>query len=332
MYTPSAPARIAAPARLHLGFLDPAAALGRRFGSIGLGITGLDTVVQAEPAASLCTDGPQAARARAFAERVLAHYDLGAGLALTVESAPPTHAGLGSGTQLALAVGAATLAAHGRSASAAELAALLGRGRRSGIGLNLFEHGGLVVDAGQGQDGGVPPLVSRLDFPENWRIVLVLDAREEGLSGGAERDAFRTLPPLGRDTAAHLCHLTLMGLLPAVAERDFGAFCTHVAEVQGIVGDHFAPAQSGRYTSARVGAALGLATRSLGLAGPGQSSWGPTGFAFAPDETTALEACRALAREFDAERGLDFRVCAPCNHGASRARAPAARSRVSAAS
>ena len=32
---PSAQVRVAAPARLHLGFLDPAATLGRRFGSVG---------------------------------------------------------------------------------------------------------------------------------------------------------------------------------------------------------------------------------------------------------------------------------------------------------
>ena len=37
--------RVAAPARLHLGFLDPAATLGRRFGSVGLVLDGLDTVV-----------------------------------------------------------------------------------------------------------------------------------------------------------------------------------------------------------------------------------------------------------------------------------------------
>lgn len=314
----SALARVAAPARLHLGFLDPAAALGRRFGSIGLGIEGLDTVVTAASAESLQVAGLQAARARAFAERVLAHYDLPGGVSLSVDAVPPSHAGLGSGTQLALAVASAVLGAFDRHAPAAELACLLGRGRRSGIGLSLFDQGGLVVDGGHGRGTHVPPVVSRIPFPRDWHAVLVLDAEVEGLSGSAEREAFGSLPPMPQPTAAHLCHLTLMGLLPAVAEQDFGAFCCSLTEVQGIVGDYFAGAQAGRFTSTRVGEALRYGSDALGLGGIGQSSWGPTGFAFAESRGAAAAACRALEQHFDRARGLTFRVCAPCNHGAVR--------------
>src|SRR3954462_8615933 len=38
--------RVHAPARLHLGFLDPAGTLGRAFGSLGVAITGMETVVE----------------------------------------------------------------------------------------------------------------------------------------------------------------------------------------------------------------------------------------------------------------------------------------------
>ena len=37
--------RVTAPARLHLGFLDLAGGLGRRFGSLGLTLGGLETEV-----------------------------------------------------------------------------------------------------------------------------------------------------------------------------------------------------------------------------------------------------------------------------------------------
>src|SRR4029079_13368167 len=40
-------ARVEAPGRLHLGFLDPSATLGRRFGSVALAIEGMATVVEA---------------------------------------------------------------------------------------------------------------------------------------------------------------------------------------------------------------------------------------------------------------------------------------------
>ena len=66
------PARacVAAPARLHLGFLDPAATLGRRFGSVGLVLDGLDTVVEIAEADSdrfEACGGGDAALARAIA-------------------------------------------------------------------------------------------------------------------------------------------------------------------------------------------------------------------------------------------------------------------------
>lgn len=308
--------RVDAAARLHLGFLDPGAALGRRFGSIGLAIEGLSTSVVATPHDTLQVLGEEATRAGALVERLLAHYGFAPRVRLVVERAIPGHAGLGSGTQLALAVGTALTALNGRRADSGELGALLGRGRRSGIGLSLFEHGGLVVDAGHGSTTVTPPVVTRLAFPADWPIVLIFDQASEGLSGGAERRAFETLEPLPAAAAAHLCHLTLMRILPAVLEHDFAPFADGIGEVQAVVGDHFAAVQDGRYTSARVARAVALLESRFGLRGVGQSSWGPTAFAFAPDQDTATAALAALRENFPHEPGLEFRLCMARNDGA----------------
>ena len=50
-----------APARLHLGFLDPSASLGRRFGSIGVVIEGFETEVQLSAAVAdrITADTPE---------------------------------------------------------------------------------------------------------------------------------------------------------------------------------------------------------------------------------------------------------------------------------
>ncbi|MEQ8493426.1 MAG: hypothetical protein RLW42_04295, partial [Gammaproteobacteria bacterium] len=272
--------RVGAAARLHLGFLDPGGALGRRFGSIGLAIEGLSTEVLAAPHDTLRVTGEEGARASALAEHVIAHFGLPTQGQLHVEQAIPGHAGLGSGTQLALAIGTALTTLHGHAVQATELAAVLGRGRRSGTGLALFEHGGLVVDAGHGAATTTPPVLSQLAFPPDWPIVLIFDHHRKGLSGGAERRAFDELAPLPAAAAAHLCHLTLMRILPAVIERDFAPFAAGIGELQAVVGDHFAAVQSGRYTSPRVSRAIDLLSHRLGLTGVGQSSWGPTAFAF----------------------------------------------------
>ncbi len=193
-------------------------------------------------------------------------------------------------------------------------AVLLGRGARSGIGIGLFTQGGLVVDGGRGAAPTPPPILARVAVPPEWRILLVLDRAAHGLSGQFERDAFAQLPPMADATVGQLCRLVMMAALPALAEADISRFGGAIAEMQALVGDHFAPAQGGRFTSRRVAAALaGLA--EAGAHGVGQSSWGPTGFAFA---TSEAEACRLKAAIADraAAAGLDIMVRRALNRGA----------------
>jgi len=82
-----------------------------------------------------------------------------------------------------------------------------------------------------------------------------------------------------KSTTDRLCHLVLLGLVPAVVEHDLVSFGNAVSELQEHVGKHFAPAQGGSY--ARL--AVERVVRHLeneGLSGVGQSSWGPTIYAF----------------------------------------------------
>jgi beta-RFAP synthase len=227
---------------------------------------------------------------------------------------PPAHVGLGSGTLLALAVGTACASALDDRLETREIAQLAQRGERSGIGIGVFEHGGFLLDGGRGPHSTSPPLLSRLSFPEHWRCVLVLDERHEGLSGVAERKAFGTLAAMTELTAGQLARRVLVGLLPAIAEADFGAFSEHLGQIQAVVGDYFAPAQGGRFTSREVGRVLEQLAADFQLPGIGQSSWGPTGFIFTPDAATAAaveEACRPHLAE-----GLRCLTVRAANHGA----------------
>ena len=310
--------RIEAPARLHLGFLDPSASRGRRFGSIGLALDNLATVVNAAPYAELAVTGARSERARIHAEQVIAHYSVGAELHIDVQQVIPAHVGLGSGTQLALAVGSAVLGACGRTVDIPQLAALLGRGRRSGIGLSLFEQGGLIVDGGHGAHTRSPPVIARLAFPAAWRVVLIVDHADQGLSGRAEKAAFGVLEPMPEALAARICHATLMSLVPAVIEHEFATFSSAIAEVQAIVGDHFAAVQAaGRYSSARVRRAVEYVQARCGLAGVGQSSWGPTAFVFVDTQASAEAVVAELHGQFGAEEGLAFMISAARNRGAA---------------
>ena len=301
--------RVSAGARLHLGFLDLGGDLGRRFGSLGLAIDGFETEIVMRRASHFAVQGGEPARVESLLRRLAETHRLDGAVAVEVVSAIPTHAGLGSGTQLALALSLAFRRLHGLPEDAQADAAALTRGARSGVGLALFRHGGFMLDAGRGPATVLPPIVSHLPFPSDWRVVLLIDEALEGAHGETERAAFAALPPF--PAAADVCHHVLMQVLPGVAETDFPAFGAGISAIQRRLGDHFAPAQGGgRFTSARVGEVAATLERA-GALGVGQSSWGPTGFVFAPDPDAAA-SWAARARE--AARGkLHVRI------GAARA-------------
>lgn len=309
-------ASVVAPARLHMGFVDLNGQRERQFGSLGLGIEEISVSVQATPATGITATGPAADRALDFARQLLDEYRVDGGVRLELTSAIPEHAGLGSGTQLALAVGSAVSELYGLGASTVQLAALLDRGARSGIGIGSFVHGGFIVDAGRGPKTEVPPVISRLEFPDAWRLVLVLDPECRGMSGAPEKAAFEALPPMPADTAERISWLILMRILPALTESDCGQFGAGISEIQAIIGDYFTPVQGGRFTSPRV-AEVAEALQSAGATGIGQSSWGPTGFALFPSETQAYQAIRAARGQASAVDGLELMVCRGRNRAAS---------------
>ena len=307
---------VRAPARLHLGFLDLAGDLGRRFGSLGLTVEGLETHLRVERASTFTVEAEaEQDRARAMLERLAAAWSLPA-VRVTVDRTIPAHAGLGSGTQLALALGTALARLSGRAVTSREIGALLQRGARSGIGIGAFDQGGFLLDGGRGADGGPPPVTARLDFPDDWRVLLIFDLEREGLHGSGEDRAFRDLPPYSPELAGRLCRLVVMQLLPGLVDADLGAVGQAIGEIQREVGDYFAPAQRGRFVSPAVSEVLAWLERQ-GVAGVGQSSWGPTGFALLPDAATAATMCREAEALFGRRfERLRFMVTRGRNRGA----------------
>lgn len=293
--------RIQTPSRLHFGLLGWGPQAPRQFGGVGLMIDapGIDLTV--EPAETWSAEGPLAVRALHVAERMARASVPLVPARILVEQAPEEHVGLGVGTQLSLAVARALmkLAAHPEPSIAA-LAELCGRGLRSGIGLHGFAHGGLIVDGGRQREAGIPPLLAHLDFPPEWSVLVLLPTRLSGLHGTEEVQAFAQLPPIPEPVTDRLCRLVLLGLLPAVIERDLPTFGAALSELQREVGRGFAPAQGGLFARPEL-AAIVAELQALGLHGAGQSSWGPTLYAFS-DEPPERRA--AILRQVQERFGL----------------------------
>ncbi len=307
---------VAASARLHLGFLDMNGGLGRKFGGVGLALDAPATRLTLTRAKTNVVEGPESARALTLLESAQKGLGVEARHQLIIQEAIPAHAGFGSGTQLALAVTAALRRLEDLPHDPAADAALMARGARSGLGAGLFAQGGVVVDGGRGPNTTTPPVIARAEFPQDWRVLVVCDPESVGLHGADEREAFAELPPFGAATSGEICRLVLMQALPALAEKELAPFGAAITRIQEIIGDYFAPAQGGRrFTSARVEAMVGRLLAD-GAAGGGQTSWGPTGFAFVESEAAAR---RLLARHGAEARaqGLEISIHQGLNRGAT---------------
>jgi beta-RFAP synthase len=248
----------------------------RYFGGAGMMIDAPGVVVSVQPADAWSGENE---RALAFARQFAASFpaDAVGPHHVAVDAALPEHAGLGSGTQLGLAV-AAALARSAKLGELpiADLAQRVGRGRRSALGVHGFARGGFLVEAGKRDPATLAPLVARLDFPDDWRLVLTLPEESEGLHGPAEIAAFRHLHEAGVTLPTDaLCRLVLLGMLPALAERDLASFGAALHEFNHKVGEAFATVQGGPYAGARVAEVVEFLRRD-GIAGVAQSSWGPT--------------------------------------------------------
>jgi beta-ribofuranosylaminobenzene 5'-phosphate synthase len=301
-------------ARLHFGFLDPSGRGPRPFGSFGLALDWPRTMLQLRRADAFKAEGAERHRALTYLRRFVDDSGARDAYALHIEEAIPPHSGLGSGTQLALAVGAALAALKGLPLDLNTIAAGADRGKRSGIGIGTFAQGGVVLDGGPGA-GTLPPMLDRLPFPPQWRVLLILDGTGIGLHGASETAAFASLPEFPQSKTAELCRRVLLGALPALAEHDFQTFTAAIGALQAEMGAYYASLQGGAYVNPLVASTLDW-LGSLGLAGIGQSSWGPTGFAFIASE----EAGRALLDEARARADfaqLDFHLVQGRNLGAS---------------
>jgi beta-ribofuranosylaminobenzene 5'-phosphate synthase len=276
--------RIETPSRLHLGLLGWGQANLRQFGGVGLMLNSPKLTIEANLAPAWSANGPLADRtlriARTIARTLQSEGFAPQPLAFQILESPPEHVGLGTGTQLGLAVASLILASLGEpNLTLDRLATITGRGLRSGIGLYGFQQGGLLVDGGRGPASIIPPLLARLPFPEAWSILLVTPRISKGIHGDDERQAFAKLPPMTDRDTDRLCRLVLLNLLPAVVEQDLPAFGSAVESIQGIVGRAFAPIQGGTTLRPEL-EPLADHLRSIRLHGIGQSSWGPTLFAF----------------------------------------------------
>jgi beta-ribofuranosylaminobenzene 5'-phosphate synthase len=234
------------------------------------------------------------------ARNVLKGLNAGGNVSITVRKYYPSHIGLGSGSQLMIAIAQGIAEIFGRSLPVKDLALLVGRGGTSGIGTGAFEHGGFIIDGGHtfGQKGeksdfrpssasrGVrpPPVIVRHEFPAEWGILLAIPNLPAGASGTKETDIFKNYCPIPVEEVRKLCHEILMRMLPGIVEKDLGLFGSSVNAIQDLgfkkVELSLQPKQIPE---------LMKRMRSAGAVCSGMSSFGPTVYAIWDSDLQEIE-------------------------------------------
>ncbi len=151
------------------------------------------------------------------------------------------HVGLGHTTQFRLALAKLSAEYNFKRLSAVELARLVKRGGTSGVGVHVFELGGLVVDGGHStkvkpqalpsdySDAPPPPLIARFDFP--WNVYVLTPEKGRRVFGEEERKAFADFK---QSDAGEVARVVFMKLVPAVAERDISEALEAISLIQGM--------------------------------------------------------------------------------------------------
>jgi len=309
--------RVTTGARLHFGPLAVGAQKGRTFGGVGLMIDtpGWQIDLERSEQDAVCA-ADQTERITGFRERFRRNSTTRVpSCRITVTRHMLSHAGLGSGTQLALAVARGLAALAGDvDIDAIQLAQRTERGQRSAIGTHGFAAGGFLVDAGRPVSGELGALACRLEMPADWRFLLASPQQSTGLSGSSEQRAFESLAPMPDETTAELCRIVVMDWLPAVQSADFPGFCAALDAFGGLVGEYFHPVQGGVFTDEAM-ASLAAELHAAGIHGIAQSSWGPTIAICCPHSNAAEELQSTLSADPKWSH-CEFRVVRPLNEGA----------------
>lgn len=301
---------VSTPSRLHFGLLSIGDSTVRKFGGAGLMIDAPRTLVHIQAAKKLKLNVPTDSKTSVDAavaswQRHFAPADFRdvaiSELPVEIEvSEVSRHSGLGSGTQLVFAVALALQIGFGLPIpKAEEFATALNRGKRSAIGSYGFFQGGFLVDRGIANES-VAPLDARIDFPEDWKIVLVRPdgCRDVVVHGDVELNAFANLPATTQQQADDLTAVLRDRIVPAVLQKDFTMFAESVTEYGYVSGMYYSDAQGGAYASSQAEAIV-QKIRSLGDFAVGQSSWGPTIFAIGSSEKVANWLVEKLAEGKD---------------------------------
>lgn len=228
--------KVRTPSRIHICLIDMNGKIGRVDGGAGIALE--------EPYIEVT--GKESGRVSVVAEKNVINRErfkeisrkfsrlTGKKVSLRILSDYVSHSGLGSGTQISIAVGQIYSKLFNLNLSVRDIAEIAGRGGTSGIGVSAFEYGGFIVDGGHSireknnflpssaSRAKPPPLIIRHNFPD-WKVVITIP-QLSGFSGRDEINLFEKYCPVPIKDVREISHIILMKMIPGVIEENLDDF------------------------------------------------------------------------------------------------------------
>ncbi len=310
------------PNRLHFGLIDLNGKLNRVDGGVGVALTTPNISLSVETIntneVSIQPDNPL------VRDLIYLFYDKfvydkpPSGLQVTLHSTIPSHVGLGSKTQLSLAIATALSKIEKINVPIHKLAHGMGRGGTSGIGIAAFEAGGFILDGGhrfgdneektaflpsRSSNAFPPPILFQQTLPSEWRFVLALPSIDKGAHGSHEVNIFQQYCPIPEDEVREVCRIILMQLLPGVIERDCSTVGIALNQLQTIGFKKIEIDLQSPIIKELIKLALGE-----GATGSGMSSFGPIVYALTDTEAKANQLSQTWDKYFRSESNTQGKV------------------------
>ncbi len=161
---------------------------------------------------------------------------------LIIEESIPEHSGFGSKTATLLSISHAYCKLYDKEISYIKLGEILRRGGTSGLGINLIDKGGFILEGGHStkykklfqpsssvKKVTAAPILARYEC--NWNLLLIVP-KTKRIFGEKERNFFDKICPIKEDDIEKLARITLSVSLPSVIEDNLGEFCKGINLIQ----------------------------------------------------------------------------------------------------
>ena len=236
------------------------------------------------------------------------------------------HMGLGSKTQMALALASSIIKIHDldKKIDIETLTHMVGRGGTSGIGFRSYEKGGFILDCGHRFGEGeekhsfLPSSASnakpartilRYNFPKEWTTLVLILNVPAGASNVEEINIFQKHCPIPIEEVQQVSHHILLQLLPGIIEKDLTTVGKALNQIRKIGFKKIEVSLQHEKVKELI-RFLEQNTKCAGM-----SSFGPTVFSIFESEEEARKILYEIEQKFS-EVGLTSYITTASNSGA----------------